>query len=122
MINYVTEKLADHKSAQCRVRRYDNGDICLQSYNTDVIYAVYKTGFLYCTGTYSTTTRKHISWFLREYFPNVSCQAMRDTCHNKQKVNVRTGPEPEVTPLTTIERELMDSSYYGTRLDPGDFI
>lgn len=118
MINYRRVTLAEHKSAQCRVRLYDNGDICLQSYNTDVIYYAHKTGFLYCTGTYSATTRKHISWFLREYFPNVSYQEMRDACHNKQKVNARVTTFLSVAPLTTMERELMD----GTRLEPNDFI
>lgn len=41
-------------------------EIVLRSYQTDVII-VTADGWLVCTGTYSATTRRHISAFMREY-------------------------------------------------------
>ena len=39
--------------------------IILRSYQTDVV--IISNGWMTCTGTYSQTTRKHISAFMREY-------------------------------------------------------
>lgn len=39
--------------------------LILRSYQTDVI--IISNGWMTCTGTYSQTTRKHISAFMREY-------------------------------------------------------
>lgn len=44
----------------------ENNEIVLRSYQTDVII-VTADGWLVCTGTYSATTRRHISAFMREY-------------------------------------------------------
>ena len=69
-----TRKLTNHKSAQCHVLIEDNGIINFISYTTLVIQAVPSDcgGYvLYCTGTYSQTTRKQIGWFLKEYFNNL---------------------------------------------------
>ena len=40
----------------------------LYSYTTEVI-RMYDNRFVLCTGTYSQTTRRHISAFVREYLP-----------------------------------------------------
>lgn len=66
-------KLTDHPYAQARIMLHDDGRIVLVSYNTEVIRAIpYSKNLssyeLYCTGTYSRTTKKHIAWFMREYF------------------------------------------------------
>lgn len=67
-------KLAMHQYANCRVSVYreDGRVYCvsLWSYSTDVcgIYLdeVDETWHVYCTGTYSQTTRRQIGWFARE--------------------------------------------------------
>ena len=69
-------KLKDHPYCNCYVLK-DNDKITLVSYITEVIIAVRNPKnknewFLKCTGTYSQTTRKQISWFLREYFPKIN--------------------------------------------------
>ena len=58
-------KLKFSPYAQARICHYDNGEIELISYYTSVIF-IDKNGWLSCTGTYSQTTRKHISHFMRE--------------------------------------------------------
>lgn len=66
-------KLRGHKSAQCHVIKDEaTGTIKLVSYTTTVIIATplgASKWALVCTGTYSRTTIKHISWFINEYFP-----------------------------------------------------
>lgn len=39
--------------------------LILRSYQTDVV--IISDGWMTCTGTYSQTTRKHISAFMREF-------------------------------------------------------
>lgn len=116
--DYRTRKLHDHASAQCCVRLYKNGDICLQSYMTDVVYYDSTRGFLYCTGTYSQTTRKHISWFLREYFPSVSYQSMRDCYQNDEKYHVGINVTRK---LDQREQNVMYSAHHGATLYPDNF-
>ena len=67
-------KMDSHKYANCRISVYreDGRVTCvsLWSYSTDVcgIYLDEDDGawHVYCTGTYSQTTRKQIGWFSRE--------------------------------------------------------
>lgn len=76
-----TRKLTNHKSAQCHISIEDNGTINFISYTTLVIQAVpHISGqyVLFCTGTYSQTTRKQIGWFLKEYFGDVSYYDMKN--------------------------------------------
>lgn len=75
-----TRKLTNHKYSQCHVAIYDNGTINFISYTTLVIKAVPDVSgkyVLFCTGTYSATTRKQIVWFLKEYFGDVSYYDMK---------------------------------------------
>ena len=76
-------KLASHQYAKCcvYVRRKDSRVIrvSLWSYSSEVcgIYLdeVDGTWHVYCTGTYSQTTRKHISWFSRELrYADATCK------------------------------------------------
>lgn len=71
-----TYKLANHESAQAKVQviRDKNNEIVglnLISYSTLVCGFRYEFNgirgktFAFCTGTYSQTTRRHISWFCR---------------------------------------------------------
>ena len=75
-----TRKLTSHKSEQCHVSIEDNGTINFISYTTLVIQSIpHECGgyVLYCTGTYSQTTREHIGWFLKEYFGDISYYQMK---------------------------------------------
>lgn len=74
MYDCKSYKLATHQFAKCRVCvcRKDARVtwVYLYSYSTHVcgIYLdeVNDTWYVYCTGTYSQTTRRHIGWFARE--------------------------------------------------------
>ena len=75
-----SRKLTKHEYSQCHVAIYDNGIINFISYETLVIQAVPHTSgkyVLFCTGTYSATTRRQIAWFLKEYFGDVSYYDMK---------------------------------------------
>lgn len=70
-------KLDGHPYAQAHVTLDSEGVLSLISYTTTIIKAIPEldttgqaTGNyrLYCTGLYSRTTMKHISWFMNEYF------------------------------------------------------
>lgn len=83
-----TRKLTNHKSSQCHVTIEDNGTINFISYTTLVIQAVpHVSGqyVLFCTGTYSQTTRKQIGWFLKEYFGDVSYYDMKNVQRTEQE-------------------------------------
>ena len=74
MYSHRSYKMDSHKYANCYISVYRKGGrlICvsLESYSTDVcgIYFDEDDGawHVYCTGTYSQTTRKQIRWFARE--------------------------------------------------------
>lgn len=74
--------------ANARVKCYDDGDIVLQSYSTDVV--VIENGWMWCTGLYSATTRRHIGAFMKEY--TVYDYHFAKMLYNThQKYNVNTG-------------------------------
>lgn len=65
----VTRKLKNHEYAQARIEIENDGDSIiyrLVSYSTHVATVVKMSDgwFLDCSGLYSMTTRRHISWFL----------------------------------------------------------
>ena len=64
--------------------------IVLMSYGTPVI-AIDPDGWLTCTGTYSQTTRKHISAFMREYAPHFDYYDAKACYEKYQKLNIYTG-------------------------------
>lgn len=84
------KKLENHASANAHVEiingdnRYNN-EISLVSYTTRVLTLTTINGIRYveCTGLYSMTTRKHISWFLREYAPDLKYTDIRDMKFNE---------------------------------------
>lgn len=121
MNNYRTMRLTDHRSANCFVRVYEDGDICFQSYDTDVLYFCHATDMLYCTGTYSQTTRKQIGWFLKEYFPNFSYHDVKRAYETDCKIDICEFPSPCFIPLTPSERDLMQRTHNGNRLYAQDF-
>lgn len=78
--------------AQAKTRDYSDigKDMrVLQSYATDVI--IVNNGFLECTGLYSMTTRKHISAFLWEYYPQVSFNTVKAIAGTGKKIDLLTG-------------------------------
>ena len=67
-----------------------DGTLTLYSYTTAVI-RVTPAGWLSCTGLYSATTRRHIGYFLREYYPFLSYHDVKRIYENNQEFNVLTG-------------------------------
>lgn len=63
--NYTKRPLKNMPYAQATVIISGKSDITLRSYATDVI--IISGGWMTCTGTYSQTTRKHISAFMKEF-------------------------------------------------------
>lgn len=67
--------------------------IILRSYQTDVV--IISDGWMSCTGTYSQTTRKHISAFMREY--NLGDYFLAKKLYTENlKINIYTG---EILPI-----------------------
>lgn len=83
-------RLRKHPYAQCFIKDSEN-ELILQSYSTDVIIVDKCTGNFTCTGLYSATTRRHISAFLMEYFPNVDFKTVKKIAGTPLTYNVRTG-------------------------------
>lgn len=78
-------KLKRHESANAKVIIHYNKDIELISYNTSVIMAskIDNTAYsLNCSGLYSATTRRHISWFINEYFNHINYYTIKDSVIN----------------------------------------
>lgn len=101
-------KLSKHPGAQCQITMHEDMTIEFISYTTSVIKAtpigkcdlskfdaihqpscttaVERDGImakdteyvLTCTGTYSQTTSRQISWFLREWFAGISLGDMQE--------------------------------------------
>ena len=71
----MIKRLEGHKYAQAHVV-FDECKLgfVLVSYSTCVVEALRYEGAykIRCSGLYSMATRKHIGWFLREYFPKIS--------------------------------------------------
>lgn len=79
--------------AQASVILSGKNDITLRSYKTDVI--IISDGWMTCTGTYSQTTRKHISAFMKEF--NFGSYFLAKSLYiNKEKMNIYTG---EILPI-----------------------
>ena len=69
---------------------FNANGIHLVSYTTTVC-SIDNNGFLSCTGTYSSTTRKHIGAFLKEYAPNLSYQDVKKAYLESYAINIHTG-------------------------------
>lgn len=91
--NYTKRPLKNMPYAQATVIISENNDITLRSYATDVI--IISSGWMTCTGTYSQTTRKHISAFMREFGFGDYFLAKKIYEENL-KINIHTG---EVLPI-----------------------
>lgn len=85
----MERKLKKMPYAQATVKVDDYGAITLISYTTEVI-TIDPQGWLTCTGTYSQTTRKHISAFMSEY-TKLTYKDAKDAYENNYTINIYTG-------------------------------
>ena len=76
-------------NGSCGVVFNENG-VHLISYTT-LVCSINNHGFLSCTGTYSATTRKHISAFLKEYAPNMNYYDAKKCFEDCISLNIHTG-------------------------------
>lgn len=83
------KKLKYCPHGQAYVKVDENGAISLVSYTTTVI-VIDPMGWLTCSGTYTTTTRKHISAFMKEY-TNMNYYTAKDAYLNNYTINIYTG-------------------------------
>lgn len=120
-VNYTTRRLSDHASAQCYVKLFDNGDIVLRSYATDVLYFRKETNSLICTGTYSATTRKQITWFLREYFPEIGYHDIKRAFNRNEAIMYAAGRIVCTRPYTDSEKYVLSRRGYNSSIYPSDF-
>lgn len=72
-------KLKNHPGCQCHIVHHENGRIDFISYTTRVLSMDCNNGQreMECTGTYSPTTARQITYFLREYAPDLSLADMK---------------------------------------------
>ena len=84
-----TRKLKYCPYGQAHVTVDEYGAISLISYVTTVI-VIDPQGWLTCSGTYSRTTIKHISAFMKEY-TNLTYQTAKDAYTNNYAINIYTG-------------------------------
>lgn len=82
-------KLRNHPRAQCSVKNF-NGWLVLTSCEADTAI-ISPTGWLFVSGLYNATTRRHVAYFLAEYVPALSFQDAKYLCENKLMYNIYTG-------------------------------
>ena len=83
------EKLPTMPYAQAKIVKNEN-KIELVSYKTTVATVDTATGWTMCYGLYSTTTRKHISAFCKE-FAALTFEIMKMCYKQRLKYNIYTG-------------------------------
>ena len=84
------KKLTAMPYAQAHIEIDDNGNIFLYSYVTLVAW-VDSDGWCGCTGTYSQTTRKHISAFAKEYAAPFDYYSFKKAYEGGYVMNKHTG-------------------------------
>lgn len=85
----VDKRLSHMPYAQAGVN-FKEGGVELISYSTSVCY-IDADGWLYCNGTYSATTRKHIGAFLKEYGNGASYYDAKRCYECNERYNIFTG-------------------------------
>lgn len=93
-VQTVSKRLEKMPYAQAGVI-FDANGTHLISYTT-LVCTIDTEGWLSCTGTYSQTTRKHISAFMREFAPWLSYYDAKACYEQGHKLNIRTG---EIEPI-----------------------
>lgn len=85
-----TRKLKFCPHGHASVKIDENGGIDLWSYSTLVI-SIDPHGWLVCTGLYSQTIRKHISYFMREYGNGADYTTAKRCYTTHSMYNIYTG-------------------------------
>ena len=84
------KKLSAMPYAQAHVEITPDGDIHLFSYETLVV-SIDADGWVYCSGLYSMTTRKHISAFAKEYCQPLDFHTIKKVYNDDMVINMHTG-------------------------------
>ena len=112
---YNRTRLKDHTTwnatAYVHVKNKKVVSVGLQSYRTMVIRV--KDDRMVVSGLYSMTTRRHIGWYLKEYYPWLSYYDIKDMYKKDMALDLNT---KELVPLTDEEQEFVDNEYYGARI------
>lgn len=85
----MIKKLTDHAYSNCHVEIDGMGGIHFISYKTEVI-TISPAGWLTCHGLYSTTTRKQIGWFMREYCHPLTFYTAKHCYLDDMQININT--------------------------------
>lgn len=83
----MAKKFNSHPYANCEIITLPNG-LALKSYST--IAATIEDGWLKINGLYSATTRRHISWFAKEY-ANLEYRTAKRLYTDGYRYNIFTG-------------------------------
>ena len=86
----MIKKLTDHAYSKCHVEIDAMGGIHFISYKTEVI-TVSPAGWLTCYGLCSSTTRKQIGWFMREYCSPLTYHDAKSCYLDRIQINIYTG-------------------------------
>lgn len=84
------KKLSAMPYAQAHIEITPNGEINLFSYETLVV-SIDSDGWVYCSGLYSMTTRKHISAFAKEYCKPLDFHTIKKVYNDNMVINMHTG-------------------------------
>ena len=76
-----------NSTGSMRVYKLNNGKTLLYSYNT-LIIEVEPDGSATCSGTYSATTRRHISQFFRDFFPKCNYYVAKKAAATGERFSV----------------------------------
>jgi hypothetical protein len=103
MFNYTTRKLkyCPYGQAKADICTNENNEIVsivLWSYSTIVCVLLFfnnKVDALSCTGLYSMTTRKHITFFLREFCPSVDLQLIKKIAGENAQIRFDKNEKPK---------------------------
>lgn len=86
----ISRKLKRHQYSQCEVLSNSIGDMVFRSYTTDVLY-ITRDGYVFCTGLYSKTTRRQLSWFLSEHYIGLDYYGIVNLLDRGEIYNCLTG-------------------------------
>ena len=90
MIKTTIKKLTAMPYSQAHVEIHEDGSVSLFSYVTLVAH-ITSDGWLTINGLYSSTTRKHISAFMREYAKPCDYYTAKQCYTDKKTINIHTG-------------------------------
>jgi len=82
---YIEKTLKSHPYANCKIIITDEY-IYLKSYNTIILKYCITDYTLSVSGLYSSTTRKHIGYWLKEVLPGVSYSQVKKAYENNYSI------------------------------------